>query len=102
LQDLQHELLRQIVLEVLQEKEELVNEDDPDGPTTRVEGGCTLIANLGGLTIDYCIRKTVGSRSRLARQRQHLRETAGGALHATYFGEVSRNEPVARLHRGGI
>jgi hypothetical protein len=96
------ELLRQIVLEVLQEEREPVREDDPGGPTTTIEGGCTLIADLGKLTIDYCIRKDVGSRSRLARQRQHLGETAGGALHATYFGEVTRNEPVARLHRGGI
>ena len=68
-----------------------------------VEGGCTIIADLQRLAVDYCIRKNVASTNRLARQREFANELGVTSLCATYFGAGSPlGEPVAALHRGGF
>jgi subtilisin family serine protease/quinol monooxygenase YgiN len=97
------DLLRQMVLEVLQEREEPVDPADPAGEKIVVEGGCTIIADLQRLAVDYCIRKNVASKNRLARQREFANELGVTSLYATYFGAGSPlGEPVAALHRGGF
>ena len=82
-------LLRQLMIGILQEAVVPLDPADPAGPTMVVEGGCTIIANLQTLTIDYCIRKNA----------KNIRGAPGP--HSTYFGDAaSDSEPVARLHRG--
>jgi hypothetical protein len=61
-------------------------------------GGCTLIADPDTLRIRYCIRKSIDSESRLARQRAYMRGDHSGSSAITYFGERQR-EPFALLHR---
>ncbi len=93
------DLLRQIIVEVLQDKDVAVSPTTPAGGASLLEGGCTIVADLQRLAIDYCIRKNVESRSRLDRQRQFLTRDRATSLYATYFGdEMAQREPVARLH----
>ena len=95
------DLLRQIIIEVLQETEAPVDSSDAAGRQMAVEGGCTIVADLQRLAINYCIRKNVGSKSRRERQREFVSRFAVGSLHATYFGDAAaQREPVARLHGG--
>ena len=94
------DLLRQIIIEILQEHELPLDPKDPGGPKTVVEGGATIVADLQRLSIDYCIRKNVRSASRIGQQRQFM-TGQGSSLYSTYFGDAaSDREPVARLHRG--
>jgi len=97
------DLLRQMVLEILQEREEPLDPDDPAGQPVTIEGGCTIIADLQRLNVDYCIRKNVASKNRLARHREFVNQLGATSLFATYFGEGDAlGEPVAALHRGGF
>jgi hypothetical protein len=97
------DLLRQLVIEILQEIEVPLDPGDPHGQKVVVEGGCTIIADLQRLAVDYCIRKNVASRSRLQRHRDFVNQLGATSLYATYFGaESALGEPVARLHRGGL
>ncbi len=94
------DLLRQIIIEVLQDHSVPLDPRDPGGPKMVVEGGATLVADLQRQEIDYCIRKNVQSAGRLQRQRQFLARRGQG-LYSTYFGDAAaEREPVARLHRG--
>jgi hypothetical protein len=82
-----------------------VDEQDPGQGRTQFEGGCTLISNLRGGTIAYCVRKPLASRTRRERQRQFLQQLARASRRATYFGsrDVSElREPFAVLHRGRV
>ncbi len=94
------DLLRQVIIEILQDKEVAVHPEDPNGEKTVVEGGCTVVADLQRLRINYCIRKNLASKGRLARQQQYVARFGSGSLHATYFGnDAALREPVASLHR---
>jgi hypothetical protein len=62
------DVVPQVVLTLLQDREEPVNENDPEGPKMRFEGGCSLIADLRERRIRYVIRKNAKSASRLERQ----------------------------------
>jgi hypothetical protein len=82
---------------------------DETGKTSRetmlFEGGCTIVADLRTLEIDYCIRKSTASKGRVARQRAFALEQLD-SLKATYMGvkplsgEAPASEPFAGLHRG--
>jgi hypothetical protein len=96
------DLLRQIIIEILQEAEVPIDSSDAAGRQMALEGGCSIVADLQRLAIDYCIRKNVASTSRRERQRDFVSRFAVGSLHATYFGDAAtQREPVARLHGGG-
>jgi hypothetical protein len=94
------DLLRQLVLSLLQERTVSLLANDRRGPQMVVEGGCTILADLQRLQVDYCIRKNVDSSSRVERQRDFAARQGTTALYETYFGTASEREPVARLHRG--
>lgn len=81
---------------------------DPSGILSQeqmnFERGSTLVANLRTLKIRYCIRKGMGSGTRLDRQREFALQSYG-TLRATYLGarpmlSGEGNEPFAALHRG--
>ncbi len=93
-------LLRQIVLEVHQDWRPPSDLRLPGGGRQGIEGGATIVADLDQLTIQYCVRKRVDSRSRLDRQRAFADRHARSSLHPVYFGAAAEREPVARLHRG--
>lgn len=95
------DLLRQIIVEVLQEIDVPVDPADRGGRKMAVEGGCAIVADLDRLVIDYCIRKRATSRSRLNRQREYLTRFGIGSLRDTYFGTRAEREPIARLHARG-
>lgn len=92
------DLLRQIIVDVLQSIDVPVDPADRGGRKTTVEGGCTLVADLERLEIDYCIRKSAISPSRLRRQREYVTRFGLGSLHDTYFGAPGGREPIAALH----
>jgi len=91
-------LLRQVIIEILQSRTERLVAGDRKSKKIEVQGGCTLVANLETLQISYCIRKSATSRTRLERQRAFL--AGAGSLFSTYFASPKAKEPVARLHRG--
>lgn len=94
------DLLHQIIIDVLQERKVPLSTEDRGGPKMTVEGGCTIVADLERLEIDYCIRKSATSPGRLARQREFVAGLTAGSLYATYFGSAGDSEPIARLHAG--
>jgi hypothetical protein len=94
-------VIPQIVVSLLQKRDEPVDLSQPDGPTTLFEGGCTIVSDLRSQTVRYCIRKRSSSATRLDRQRQFA---LGGldSYRSTYFGLGSAvvDEPFAVIHRG--
>ena len=102
----------QLLLGLLQTRLVPVDAADPRGPTMSFEGGCAIVANLRSRKVRYCIRKSLSSDARLARQQEHALR-AYDSTRATYLG-LSRLslhcggrhggsglEPFALLHRGG-
>jgi hypothetical protein len=95
------EMKPQILIGLLQDTAVPLDSRQPDGGQMLVEGGCTIVADLRSRRIGYCIRKSIGSASRQARQRRFL--AGDESLRATYFGAQSpdeHHEPFAALHRG--
>jgi hypothetical protein len=93
----------QLVAQIIQRTRVPADENDPESKNMEFEGGSTLIADLKAKSITYCVRKPVGSGTRLQRQQSYMREKAQG-LRATYFstdGQEDR-EPFALLHRGYV
>lgn len=91
----------QILVTLLQESESEIDPSQPDGPKMMFEAGSTIVADLGRLSIRYCIRKRMDSKTRLQRQRDYRMALMQG-LRATYLkpeGEGLGNEPFAMLHR---
>jgi hypothetical protein len=60
-------------------------------------GGCTLLIDPDSGEIRYCIKKSVRSQERLARQRAFERDGGSSSTAALYFGTRDRN-PFALLH----
>jgi hypothetical protein len=91
----------QMLATVLQERQVPADAADPRGPTMTFEGGATIVADLRRRQFRYCIRKSVTSARRLARQ-QEFAISRRESLRATYFGEDTEGtkEPFAALHRG--
>jgi hypothetical protein len=100
----------QLILGLLQRDEHVPI--DPKGHSASAEmtyeGGSTIIADLRSLQVRYCIRKSVTSETRRARQQAFALEKYD-SLRATYLGKhplesgsaASPDEPFAALHRGG-
>ena len=91
----------QLLATVLQERRVPADAADPRGPSMAFEGGSTIVADLRRRQIRYCIRKSVSSERRLARQQQFA-VSRRESLRTTYFGEEveGTKEPFAALHRG--
>jgi hypothetical protein len=95
-------VIPQILVSLLQDREEPVDPEHPEGPRTTFEGGSTIVADLRSEKIRYCIRKRSGSETRLDRQRQFAL-TGLDSYRSTYFGlgeAAVRDEPFAAIHRG--
>ncbi|KAB7728629.1 hypothetical protein F5984_17460 [Rudanella paleaurantiibacter] len=70
-----------------------------DGSTIRFRGGCTLIFDLTGLKLRYCIRKNFRDERRLTEQLAYVTgQRNAPSNRAMYFGLANR-EPFAFLHR---
>lgn len=92
----------QFVLSVLQERRVPSDPDQPSSPLVSFEGGCTILVDLRRLKIRYCVRKSVKSTTRQARQQAFTASQLDG-LRATYFGAAAtllEQEPFALMHRG--
>ncbi len=89
----------QLLVGILQQTRILADANLPNGAQMELIGGCTMVADLRTSKIRYCIRKPIGSRSRIDRQRQFAGESRSN-LRATYFGSEQNTEPFAALHRG--
>jgi hypothetical protein len=91
-------MVPQLLLGILQQRDEPVDDNDPGGDQMPFVGGCTLVADLRHSEIRYCIRKSFSSTGRLARQQEFTSQTG---LSALYFGGAQlRAEPFALMHRG--
>ena len=88
----------QLLLSLLQEQEKPVDQGDPDGMKRPFRGGCTIVADLRSHKVQYCIRKSLTSATRLSRHQAFAGQQAE-SVRSVYFGE-SRGEPFAALHRG--
>jgi hypothetical protein len=96
------DVLPQIVVTLLQERQRPVDPAYPVGETMPFQGGCAIVADLRELRIRYAIRKNAASRGRLARQQAFAMDRMG-SLRATYLGARpihTEREPFALLHRG--
>lgn len=89
----------QVIVGLLQQRTEPVDPDDPTGLKMTMQGGCSIIADLRQRKIRYCIRKSLNSASRLARQQQFALAKLD-SVRATYLGSGLTAEPFAALHRG--
>ena len=89
----------QVIVGLLQQNAVPADPSNPNGEQMTLEGGCSIVADLRDLKIRYCIRKSLTSASRLARQQQFA--LAGmESVRATYLGTGVPSEPFAALHRG--
>jgi hypothetical protein len=89
------------LMSVLQERSILSDADQPNSPTMPFEGGAALVVDLRQLRIRYCVRKSINSKIRKARQ-QEFTATQLEGLRATYFGATAglfSREPFAVMHR---
>ncbi len=71
-------------------------------PDFKLRGGCTLLIDGETGTVRYCIAKSIGSETRLARQRTFVSGAEGPSLRATYSRLAPGapvHEPFALLHR---
>jgi len=93
-------MVPQLLLTLLQPKDVPGDAIDPNAPKISFEGGSTIIADLRSCQIQYCVRKSISSGERLARQQKFALESSG--LRSTYFGASGLNsaEPFAATHRG--
>lgn len=93
----------QLMLGLLQRQEALVDSTRESGPTMMFEGGCTIVADLQRLQIQYCIRKNLNSYGRRERQRAFLQDAMKASqdpyLRAPGMDD-GHSEPFAALHRG--
>jgi hypothetical protein len=92
------DLLLQAIVQITQEIEDRTG-DEP----MRFEGGSTVIVDLETPEIAHCIRKSVTSETRRARQRAYHQQLAVASPRTTYFGvydAATNSEPFAMLHRG--
>jgi hypothetical protein len=95
----------QLIVQITQQLEMAVDESDPGRGRMRFDGGCSIIADLEGPRIAYCVRKPLASLTRRERQRHFLRQVARSSRRATYFGPRDLSdlrEPFAVLHRGRV
>ena len=88
-----------LVAVIQQRRPELIDPDEPAGPTFWFRGGATLIidARPGKEKIRYSIIKNINSKTRLQRQRDTVTGGRLSALQSLYFGDDTA-EPFAMMH----
>jgi hypothetical protein len=95
----------QLIVQLTQEITLPPGEGEEPAEEMVFNGGSTVVAELTGPRIAYCIRKPAGSTTRRARQRAFLAGVAETGLRTTYFrapGPGEHREPFALLHRGTV
>jgi len=95
------DLEQQVLITLLQERQEPVSQDDPSGEQMTFEGGSTIVADLSRRQFRYCVYKNLNSATRLERQ-QGFALASRDSLRATYLSgaDALEKEPLAALHRG--
>jgi hypothetical protein len=90
----------QLILGLLQEGNEPVDSQDPAGQNMAFAGGSTVIADLRGARIAYCVRKSFTNQARLAAQQQFALRSRD-TLRGIYMSSPAMgSEPFAAMHRG--
>ena len=92
----------QLLVTVLQGDNVAADATDPNGPSMVFEGGSSIVADLRGRVVKYCIRKNLKSKNRLAQQQGFCMTQITNAR-STYINTNPDNperEPFALLHRG--
>jgi hypothetical protein len=91
-----------LVMEIIQTRDVPFDDSEPNGPTFKFRGGCTLLIDRDRHEVRWCIAKSIHDEERLKRERAFRTGEAGTSLHSTYFGDprVGKfDEPFALLHR---
>ncbi|MCY7360342.1 MAG: hypothetical protein LH609_23375 [Rudanella sp.] len=84
--------VNQAIVVLTQRREIAVDSDDPEGTTFWFRGGCTLIFDLNGLKLRYCVRKNIKDDRRLEAQRRYEQQlTNSPGDRALYFGKPGRD-----------
>jgi hypothetical protein len=99
------QMIIELVVEITQQRRELLEPANPKAGDFTFRGGCTLLVDLQTGDLRYCITKNILSAARLQRQREFEDTPADPSLYATYFGSTrtgSAREPFAQLHRCGF
>jgi hypothetical protein len=82
-----------------QRRDEPLDPNDPNSPSFVFRGGATAVLDHLG-RVRYLIRKRIDDQTRLARQREYLREVASLGPSAAYQGPLMAPMSLAALHRG--
>jgi hypothetical protein len=93
----------QWIIEVTQRTPEFLDPDDSSVqnavPDYYFRGGATLLVDAESGRLRYSIPKSLNDQGRRDRQRQYMTDVANRSLYATYFRDLSDQEPFAALHR---
>jgi hypothetical protein len=79
------QILPQLIVGILQRRRVRVDASSPHGPAMQFEGGCSIITDLRRRSVGFCVRKNLGSQTRLARQQEFVTRSLASPR-ATYFG----------------
>ena len=95
-------VIPQLLVTALQSSEVAADNTDPNGPKMIFEGGSSIVADLQRKVINYCIRKNLKSKNRLAQQQGFAmsRLTSARATYVNTDPDHPEREPFALLHRG--
>lgn len=118
------QIIEELVIEITQRRRGYYNEEtqaevdagkiEPPKPDFIFRGGCSLLVDINTAKVRYCIYKNLKSVNRMKRMRAFLKSEFDSSLHATYFGDSSKEyyrqltnreadmfplEPFAFLHR---
>jgi hypothetical protein len=91
-------LLKDFVVEFLQQRREKVDPTSPNSPTFIFRGGSTVMFDEFG-QVRYVIQKRIASSDRLARQRQYEAQRVGRSAAAAFGGQIAPLN-LAAIHRG--
>ncbi|HEY1629805.1 MAG TPA: hypothetical protein VGF56_00720 [Rhizomicrobium sp.] len=87
------------VVQYLQQRQVAIDPANPKSGTMLFRGGSTVIFNHRG-EVRYVIVKSVGSKTRLARQRAYLDEQAEMSAVALYAPDADKSLSFSAIHRG--
>ena len=92
----------QLLAVVRQAVEVPIDPSDPNGPTMLLEGGSSIVGDMRQRVVKYCIRKSLKSPLRLAKQQSFVASsrTSASATYTRTDPNGSEKEPFALFHRG--
>jgi hypothetical protein len=87
------------VVELLQEREEAIDPNDPESEKFPFYGGSTLILDNMG-KVRYAVIKRIGNERRLARQRAFLQGETPASAASAFVRRAADGLSFAAVHRG--